>query len=94
MASHVYEQDGEFVVRLIARALSGGSVVAEASAAMTLTVENAAPVVDPRSPATIDEGDEFSLSLAFSDAGVGGPPPRVDRLGGRCRRVLAWSNKA
>ncbi len=68
--SHIYLQDGIYTITFTVSDADGG----ENSATTTITVNNAAPVLNPENmsfnPATINEGDEAKLTVNFSDLGL------------------------
>ena len=64
--SNLYEQDGVYVVTVSVADDDGGVGIDT----VTVTVNNAAPVVDAGPDAVLTEGDTFGSAGSFTDAGV------------------------
>ena len=65
--THVYADDGIYTVKLTVTDDDGGVGIDT----LTVTVENAPPVVDAGADQSVDEGDTVSFSGSFTDPGSG-----------------------
>ena len=65
-ASHVYVDEGQYVLTLTVTDDDGGS----SSQSMTVTVANVAPVITTLSIPTGDEGTQIAMSVTATDAGA------------------------
>lgn len=88
--THVYAQDGSYVVRLTVTDNDGLT----GSATATVVVTNVAPVVAPVADASVNAGDAYTLAGSFADPGADAWTATVDWGDGSAPSAVTTATRA